>query len=187
MKQLESYNSYAIKDDYMFWSAKRGAAEGGKLFLLDENSKNVHQIFFDDNINQDLSFSIVDIRNSITGEKLAYPNVIDKYMVQVDPRKAILDESYFVKKVRECEFKRSQERISSIRKKSHELEFVCKRKADSYLEFPKYPKVSTSSRRGEDSIHNISLLCLLNRRLTQFEGEFLIKEEIRDEETEFIK
>jgi hypothetical protein len=154
---------------------------------VDEKDESMHQIFFDDNISDKLDCSIVDIRNAITGEKIEYRNAINKYMVKVEPHKAILDEDYFIKKIYECEAKKLQEKILVERKKSYELEFVCKRKADSYKELFKCKKVSTSSCKSKESMQNFALLCILNQRLTQFDGDFLIKERIKDEGVKFIK
>jgi len=187
MESLLNSNSYAIQDDYSFWHLNKGAADSGKLFLVDETDENIHQIFFDDNINDNLECSIVDIRSASTGKKIEYRNAIGKYMVKVESDKVILDEDYFIKKLYECEAKKLQEKILNTRKKSNEIEFLCLKNADTYLNLPRCKKVNTNSCRCKDSMETPGLLCLFNQKLTQFDGDFLIKDVIINEEPKFIK
>ena len=54
--------------------------------------------------------SIVDVRDLITGEQIPFKRAINKYIVKVDPEKAILESDYFVKRIEECEKRRGEER-----------------------------------------------------------------------------
>eukprot|EP00826_Nyctotherus_ovalis_P034638 TRINITY_DN2903_c0_g1_i1.p3 TRINITY_DN2903_c0_g1~~TRINITY_DN2903_c0_g1_i1.p3 ORF type:complete len:119 (-),score=23.35 TRINITY_DN2903_c0_g1_i1:127-483(-) len=103
MEFWQATNSFAIQDDYIYWRDKDFLPDSGKLMLIDRADGGVHQIFFDDNIDSDPEFSIVDIRDLKSGKNISYEEAINTYMVQVDTIKAILDDDYFIKKVRECE------------------------------------------------------------------------------------
>ncbi len=103
---LQNVCSYAIQDDYAQWTAKK--AEGGKLLLIDEADYDTQHIFFDDGIN-DSPNSSVDVRDLITGESMSYKRAINKFVVRVESDKALLENDYFVKKIEECERRRSEE------------------------------------------------------------------------------
>lgn len=103
MELWQVTNSFAIQDDYIYWRDKEFLPNSGKLMLIDKADDGVHQIFFDDNIDSDPEFSIVDIRDLHSGKSISHEEAINTYMVRVDTVKAILDDDYFIKKVRECE------------------------------------------------------------------------------------
>ncbi len=109
LESLQKVCGYAIQDDYSYWSAKKESAEGGKLLLIDEADYDTHQIFFDDNISDDPAHSIVDVRDLITGETMLYKRTINKFIVRVESDKAILETDYFIKKIQECEKRRTEE------------------------------------------------------------------------------
>lgn len=168
---------------------KRGAADAGKLFLIDESDQSTHQIFFDDNISEDPQCSIVDIRNAFTGEKIEYKEAIDKYMVQVEPNKAILDDNYFIKKLYECEVRKLEERVGAGERRSKETVLACKRRG-AYLDCARHLEASLCSCRSKGAVRNLNLLSLLSHRLNQFsefDGDILIEEKLEDRETKFIK
>ncbi len=52
---------------------------------------------------------IVDIRDIVTGDKLPYHKVMNKYVVKVEPIRAILESDYFIKMIEKCEQARDYE------------------------------------------------------------------------------
>ncbi len=113
LASLRKVRSYAIQDDYSYWAAKKESAAGGKLLLIDETDYGTHQIFFDDNIGENPIHSILDVRDLTTGEPVSYGRAMNKFIVQVESSRAILEDDYFIKKVEECEQRRAEE-IESI-------------------------------------------------------------------------
>lgn len=109
METIQKSCSYALQDDPTYWEAKGKASSAGKLFLVDESDFGTQHIFFDDTIGEDSEANEVDIRNLVTGEPISYQNAINKYMVRVETHKAILENDYFVKRIEECEARRSEE------------------------------------------------------------------------------
>ena len=107
METIQKSCSYALQEDLDYWESKDKATNAGKLFLIDESDFGTQHIFFDDTINT--QSNEVDIRNLITGEPIAYQSAIDKYIVRVETHKAILENDYFVKKIEECEMRRTKE------------------------------------------------------------------------------
>lgn len=107
IESLQKNCGYAIQDDYSFWAAKKEAADAGKLLLIDDADYDSQHIFFDDNIGS--GDSIVDVRDLITGETIPFKRAINKFIVQVEPDKAILENDYFLKKIEECERRRTEE------------------------------------------------------------------------------
>lgn len=94
----------------------------GKMFPIDMNDKEIHQIFFDDNVflneYKKKKKLIVDVRdasksalnsklNLENGESIEPEVFLDKYVVKVNSLQAIMDEEYFIKKIQECEQRRS--------------------------------------------------------------------------------
>ena len=77
--------------------------------FMDDSETEVQQIFFDDSISDNPNCNTVDIRDLITGETIPYKKAINKYIVKVEPDKAILDVDYFIKKLEECERRRTEE------------------------------------------------------------------------------
>ena len=76
------------------------------MFFIDKNDKDNHHIFFDDNIwpenfrkEENL---IVDVRD-MEGNVLNPMDYIDKYLVKVEPLKAIKDKNYFINCIQKCE------------------------------------------------------------------------------------
>ena len=165
MENLYNSHSCAIQDDYSLWSSKRGAANSGKLLLIDPTDQRVQQIFFDDNISSDTKCSIVDIRNITTGKEIQYKNAIDKYMIQVEPNLAILDDDYFIKKLDICEKKLTDELNENV------YQIACKRKACFYIEaFYKLHKHKDSLRKSSMENKDKIIICLINNeKLTDTE------------------
>ena len=89
---------YAIQDDYAQWKLHGFQAQGGKPFPIDLSNPEVIPIFFDDNANDPDKPIIQPVRpdGSLenTQELLKRGN-----LVAVNPKEAILDEDYFIKKI----------------------------------------------------------------------------------------
>ena len=86
----------AINEDYHNYAANDCHNEVGKLLLMDQSDYQTQHIFFDDNAdpNEDC---IVDVRDAVTKEILPYNKFINRYVVRVEPHRAILETDYFVK------------------------------------------------------------------------------------------
>lgn len=90
---------YAVRDDYRYWQSCGYQAVGGKIFPVDITNSSIISIFFDDNANDpdkpiicpvDANYNLQD-----TDELLIQGNI-----VAVDPKQAILDEDYFINKIK---------------------------------------------------------------------------------------
>ena len=108
MNTLIKYNSMAVQEDFQGWSENSFSKECAKLLLIDQDQDNVQHIFFDDRAEED-DDCIVDTRDVFTNEIIAHNKYIDKYVVRVDPLKAILEPDYFIKLIDVCEASRDQE------------------------------------------------------------------------------
>jgi hypothetical protein len=109
VESVQEICSYAIQDDYLYWVNKGKRGDAGKLMFIDDSEADVQQIFFDDSISDNPNCSTVDIRDLVTGEIIPYKKAINKYIVKVEPDKAILNVDYFIKKLEECERRRTEE------------------------------------------------------------------------------
>ena len=109
LESLQKTCAYAIQDDHSYWAAKKEAPDSGKLLLIDDADYETQQIFFDDGVSDDPKHSIVDVRDLITGEIIPYKRAINKFIVRVESDKAIMESDYFIKKIEECEKRRTEE------------------------------------------------------------------------------
>ena len=98
----------AIHDDYENWEANDFHCEAGKPLFIDQADYQTHHIFFDDNANEGED-CIVDVRDVITKEIIPYEKFINKYVVKVEPNRAILEVDYFIKQIELAEQNRDQE------------------------------------------------------------------------------
>lgn len=94
-----SMQHYAIQDDYAYWKSKGFQAIGGKPFLINRVNYKIIAVFFDDNAN-DPDKPIIcpigaDNQLEDTQELLKSGNI-----VAVNPKEAILDEDYFINKIK---------------------------------------------------------------------------------------
>lgn len=89
--------NYGIRDDYSYWKSKGFKAEGGKPFPVGLNANEV-EIFFDDNADDGVKPIVCPV--SSTGQLLDTQELLGKgIIIAVNPKEAILDEDYFIKKV----------------------------------------------------------------------------------------
>lgn len=92
-----SFRSYGIRDDYEYWKSKGFQAEGGKPFPVGLKENDI-EIFFDDNAD-DMVKPIICPTDS-EGNLLDTAQLLHKgIIVAVNPKEAILDEDYFIKKL----------------------------------------------------------------------------------------
>jgi len=108
LETLKKYGSMSVSHDYQAWRDSGFKNSCAKLMMIDQADYQTQHIFFDDNAD-DGEDCIVDVRDVITGEKVAQNKYMDMYVVKVHPHKAILEPEYFIKKIEECEMKRDEE------------------------------------------------------------------------------
>ena len=98
----EKNNSFLISDDYDAWFKHDRQKEYGKPIFFDPENKKYHFIFFDDNI-EDKPTSIVDCKNINNSGTLEYKDIIDKFIIKVDPIQSAINKNYFIDKIKESE------------------------------------------------------------------------------------
>lgn len=98
LETLKKRSTMSISDDWHHYSENDRHREVGKLLLIDQADYATQHIFFDDNANVE-DDCIVDVRDVITKEILPYKKFINRYVVQVEPHRAILETDYFVKQI----------------------------------------------------------------------------------------
>mgnify|MGYP003571339524 CR=1 FL=1 len=105
MDKITQNNSFCILDDYSYFM--NNEKKHGKLFLIDPYDPETLQIFFD--IELDKYPDKIDVIDVVTHKKLSKEYYLDKYVVNVEPYKAIIDINYFNKKIEECIHNRKSE------------------------------------------------------------------------------
>ena len=103
----DNYNSMVLSDNYNAWFMNDKKKEFGKSMFIDPDDKETHMIFFDDNVSYKPT-SIVDCRNIKTGKTMEYEDIINKFIVKVDPINAAGDDYYYVEKIHEAEKLRNE-------------------------------------------------------------------------------
>ena len=96
LETLKKRSSMSIQEDFDHWKENDYHREVAKLLLIDQADYQTQHIFFDDLANPE-DDCIVDVRDVITKEILPYKKFINRYVVQVEPHRAILETDYFVK------------------------------------------------------------------------------------------
>lgn len=105
---LQKSSSMAINDDYDNWKDNDFHCEAAKPLFIDQADYGTHHIFFDDNANEGED-CIVDVRDVITKEIIPYEKFINKYVIKVEPHRAILEADYFIKQIELAENSRDLE------------------------------------------------------------------------------
>lgn len=105
---LQKHSSMAIQDDYHNYEDNDYHREVGKLLLVDQADYNTQHIFFDDNANEEED-CIVDVRDVITKEIVSYNKMKNRYVIQAEPHRAILEVDYFIKMIEQAEQARDEE------------------------------------------------------------------------------
>lgn len=99
---LTSGKNLVVKDDWLWWSSHGTSTEYGKPYYVDDQDSDLLQIFFDDNAKcYSSSTNVINAVDRRTGlgypvEKLAETGKI----VRVDTFQAILEDAYFIDKVK---------------------------------------------------------------------------------------
>jgi hypothetical protein len=147
VEKLSQYCSFVILDDYNYYKKKED--KHGKLLLIDPYDYDTLHIFFDTNLNEHPEK--IDVIDIVTKNKLKYEYCIDRFLVNVDPRKAI-EKNYFLNKIELCENNRILE-IKAIGSnempiipisQSFNIEKEIKRiRSDKYLEMTIFPLLTT--------------------------------------------
>lgn len=151
LEKLAQYSSFIILDDQSFFHNNDN--KGGKLMLIDPYDYETLQIFFDSDLQKyPEKIDVIDVVNKKT---LSFDYCINKFIVNVDPRKVISDINYFMNKIEICEANRIQEikafgakefPIQPIAKDLNLLEEIKKISSDKYLEMTIYPLLHTVSK-----------------------------------------
>jgi hypothetical protein len=98
---LREQTTASIKDDWAWWHWNDETAEHGKLLTVlaavQEDSK---QLFFDDKVEAG-DAKIVDCRD-FAGHPIPSTSSIDKLCTKVNPVEVLLDDHYFLRKLRGC-------------------------------------------------------------------------------------
>lgn len=97
-----------IQDDEHNWKASNCKNDNAKLMLVDQADYNTLHIFFDDRAHAGED-CIVDVRDLITKEPLPHSEFINRYVVKVEPHRAILEGDYFIKMIELVERARDDE------------------------------------------------------------------------------
>ena len=102
------FGSMAIQDDYPGWNENEKHREAAKLLLIDQADHATQHIFFDDNAD-DEDDCIVDVRDVNTHEVIPWKRFMNRYVVKVEPFRAILEPDYFIKSIEKAEKSRRAE------------------------------------------------------------------------------
>jgi hypothetical protein len=147
-EKLSQYCTLVILDDNNFY--KKNGNKHGKLMLIDPYDYETLQIFFDSDL--DKYPDKIDVVDVATKKKLSFEYCIDKYLVNVEPRKVIMDKNYFLNKIEMCENNRIIE-IKSIGAKQFPIQpltdnfdfqqEIRKLSSDKYLEMTMFPLLHT--------------------------------------------
>jgi hypothetical protein len=108
IQTLQKSSSMAISDDYENWKENDFHREVAKPLLIDQADYNTQHIFFDDNADEDED-CIVDVRDVVTSEIVSYKKFLNRYVVKVEPHRAILEVDYFIKMIELAEQSRDDE------------------------------------------------------------------------------
>lgn len=121
MKDLTAKTSkpcaLGLRDYFPYWHQGGQHGPFGKPLLLDTRDHHRHHIFFDDNILLDDSDTkIVDVRDK-TGREIWPVYAQRYYLCRAEPLLAILDDSYYVRKVEQYEtlFHRKKQALLRLR------------------------------------------------------------------------
>ena len=105
MEKISQNCSFCILDDYSYFI--HNGNKHGKLFLIDPYDVDTLQIFFD--IELDKYPEKIDVIDVVTQKQLSKDYYMNKFVVNVEPYKAIIDINYFLNKIEECIHNRKSE------------------------------------------------------------------------------
>ena len=197
MGKLTQNCTFCILDDYYFY--KKHDDKHGKLLLIDPYDIDTLQIFFDTDLHKNPEK--IDVIDVVTKKKIPLENCLNKYVVNVEPYRAIIDINYFNHKIEECVNIRKEEiNIMQGKQSVHPVEDenlnlniqqeLKKMPGDLYLKMTVLPLLHNALNmceivRPSDPIAFISNFMLINKG-TSKTMEDLIKEIPKYHETEDI-
>ena len=105
MGKLTQNCTFCILDDYFHY--KKNDFKHGKLLLVDPYDVDTLQIFFDTDLHK--YPEKIDIIDIVTKKNIPLENCLNKFVVNVEPYRAIIDVNYFNHKIEECVNNRKNE------------------------------------------------------------------------------
>ena len=197
MGKLTQNCTFCILDDYYFY--KKHDNKHGKLLLIDPYDIDTLQIFFDTDLHKNPEK--IDVIDVVTKKKIPLENCLNKYVVNVEPYRAIIDINYFNHKIEECVNIRKEEinimqgkqSVQPVEDENLNLNIqqeLKKMPGDLYLKMTVLPLLHNALNmceivRPSDPIAFISNFMLINKG-TSKTMEDLIKEIPKYNETEDI-
>ena len=196
MGKLTQNCTFCILDDYNFY--KKHDNKHGKLLLLDPYDIDTLQIFFDVDLHKNPEK--IDIIDVVTKKLIPLDSCLNKFVVNVEPYRAIIDINYFNHKIEECVNNRKEEITKMqgkqtafpIEEEAFELnqEELKKIPGDLYLKMTVLPLLHNALNmcemvRPSDPIAFISNFMLINKGTSKTMKD-LIKEMPKYNETEEI-
>ena len=105
MGKLTQNCTFCILDDYNYY--KKHENKHGKLLLVDPYDIDTLQIFFDVDLHKNPDK--IDVINVVTKKNIPLEECLNKFVVNVEPYRAIIDINYFNHKIEECVNNRKEE------------------------------------------------------------------------------
>ena len=173
MGKLTQNCTFCILDDYVHF--KKSDYKHGKLLLVDPYDVDTLQIFFDSDLNK--YPEKIDIIDIVTKKKIPLEECLNKFVVNVEPYRAIIDINYFNHKIEECVNNRKNELLKMQGKEVIEAaqeenlnieEEIKKIPGDLYLKMTVLPLLHNALNmcelvRPSDPIAFISNFMLINK------------------------
>ena len=200
MDKISQNCSFCVLDDYSYFI--HNGNKHGKLFLIDPYDVDTLQIFFD--IELDKYPEKIDVVDVVTKKQLSKEYYMNKFVVSVEPHKAVIDINYYFKKVEECINNRKSELLKMQAKdiplipKDINLNFekeMQKLPGDTYLEMTILPLLHNAINmcdmiRPPDPITFIANFMLINKdkakSLEDIIKELPKKKEKKDEKIDLM-
>ena len=197
MGKLTQNCTFCILDDYNYYLKHEN--KHGKLLLVDPYDIDTLQIFFDVDLHKNPDK--IDIINVVTKKNIPLNECLNKFVVNVEPYRAIIDINYFNHKIEECVNNRKEEILKMQGKQTlqpiedenfnaYMQEEIKKIPGDLYLKMTVLPLLHNALNmceivRPSDPIAFISNFMLINKG-TNKTMEDLVKEIPKYTETEDI-
>ena len=105
MDKLTKNCTFILMDDYSNYI--NSGNKNGKLLLIDPYDIDTLQIFFDTDLNK--YPEKIDVIDIVTKKTIPLENCLNKFVVNVEPYRAIIDINYFNHKIEECVNNRKNE------------------------------------------------------------------------------
>jgi len=173
MGKLTQNCTFCILDDYFYF--KKSNFKHGKLLLVDPYDIDTLQIFFDTDLKK--YPEKIDVIDIVTKKKIPLENCLNKFVVNVEPYRAIIDINYFNHKIEECVNNRKNEIlkmqgkdvVENIQEENVNIEEEIKKiPGDLYLKMTVLPLLHNALNmceivRPSDPIGFISNFMLINK------------------------